>query len=117
MLVVFGILLAIIAPIASAPALPVAARTNSTSNAPPANPPVKAAIEAAPEPKATPEPTAPEVLKLQGLAYSLPNPWALINGRTYFVGDSVGRARVVSIDAQRVVIEQEGTVKVLELGR
>lgn len=89
-------------------ALPVAARTP----APPKPAPV-------PQPatnyqaKASLVPIAP--LKLQGVTYQPSNPSALIDGRTYFVGDSVGRAKVIAIDQEQVVVEQQGQTKVLRL--
>jgi len=64
-------------------------------------------------PAATNRPVVFPTLRLQGLIYRQPNPSALINGRTFFMGDYVGDAKVILIDTERVVLEQEGYYKVL----
>jgi hypothetical protein len=56
-------------------------------------------------------------LKLQGLSFHPTNRSALINGRTYYVGDYLGDVKVFSIDQERVVLEEKGYFKVLELGK
>ena len=109
MLIVFGIILIFIVPLRDTEAQTVAARTNSTAivvrptatNAPPTN---NEAVVFPP-------------LKLQGLSYRRTNPSVIINGRTYFVGNYIGDAKVVSIDEQQTVIELNGSFKVLELGK
>ena len=102
MLFVFSVIMMFIAgPTSAPPVLVVAARAKPT------NLPVVVNRPAANFPP----------LKLQGLTYRLPNPSALINGRTYFVGDYVGEAKVTSIEEQRVVLELEGQEKILILGK
>jgi hypothetical protein len=51
-----------------------------------------------------PPPPIPR-FRLQGITLREPNPSALIDGRTYFIGDMVKDAKVVSIDASTVVLE------------
>jgi hypothetical protein len=55
-------------------------------------------------------------LKLQGIVYDKVKPSAIINGRTYFVGDGVRDAKVVSIEPSEVVIELMGHTRTLRLG-
>ncbi len=55
-------------------------------------------------------------LKLQGIVYDKVKPSAIINGRTYFVGDGVRDARIVSIEPSEVVVELMGHNRTLRLG-
>jgi len=55
-------------------------------------------------------------LKLQGIVYDKVKPSAIINGRTYFVGDGVRDAKVVSIEPSEVVVELNGQNRTLRLG-
>ena len=55
-------------------------------------------------------------LKLQGIVYDKVKPSAIINGRTYFVGDGVRDAKVVSIEPSEVVVELMGHNRTLRLG-
>jgi formate hydrogenlyase subunit 3/multisubunit Na+/H+ antiporter MnhD subunit len=54
-------------------------------------------------------------LKLQGVAYKQTNASALINGRTYFVGDRIGETKLVSITETNVVVEWQGQRRELQL--
>ena len=116
MLVVFSVILAVISPSSCLQPKVVAARAipegSQTTNSP-----TNAVIASSPETLSPMETVGPERLRLQGVVYLARNPSALISGRTYFVGDYVGKAKVVMIEAGRVVLEQEGTPKVLELGK
>ena len=56
-------------------------------------------------------------LKLQGIAYDKVKPSAIINGRTYFVGEVVRDAKVVSIEQSEVVVEFMGQNRTLRLGQ
>lgn len=58
---------------------------------------------------------APLNLKLQGIYYRRTNPSTMINGRSVFVGDEVGGARVVAIERTSVVVEVKGQKQVLHL--
>jgi hypothetical protein len=55
-------------------------------------------------------------LKLQGIVYDKVKPSAIINGRTYFVGDGLRDAKVVSIEPSEVVVELSGQKRTLRLG-
>jgi hypothetical protein len=55
-------------------------------------------------------------LKLQGIVYDKVRPSAIINGRTYFVGDGLRDAKVVSIEPSEVVLELRGQSRTLRLG-
>ena len=143
MVFVFSIIMMFIAPsVRPLQALGVTARTNPTNSpAPSITSTNKVALivpapEALPVRAATPAPAvangAPPInmpvlankpgvvfpaLKLQGLICRSPNPSAMINGRTYFVGDYLGEAKVVSIEEQRVVLELGGESKTLMLSK
>jgi hypothetical protein len=51
--------------------------------------------------------------KFQGMALRDVKPSALINGRTYFVGDLVGEAKVVAIETNQAILEWRGIKVVL----
>jgi hypothetical protein len=57
----------------------------------------------------------PPAFKLQGIFYRANNPSAMINARTVFVGDTIDRATVKSIDRQSVTLVQDGETQVLTL--
>ena len=116
MLAIFGVAVIVI-PHVQSDELPVAAAT--------VQPPVEkkvapATTNAQPEltvESAAQKRTLPTNLKLQGIIYKTTNASALINGRTYFVGDTIGNATVVSIEGQKAVLELDGQIMVLELPR
>jgi hypothetical protein len=91
--------------------------TEVVAQAPPA--PVKtAAVVVAVEPKVAPKPQAPvefPVLKMQGVIYRSERPFAIINGRSYAVGDHVGEVLVKAIDRTSVLLELSGELKMLTL--
>ena len=67
---------------------------------------------------ATPEvPTNAPVIKLQGLVFREPNSSVLINGRTYFVGDTFEDAQVVEIHPTNAVFQWEGKRIVVDAPR
>jgi hypothetical protein len=71
-----------------------------------------------PPPAPAPPPPKPVVfpeLKLQGIVYRGADSSALINGRTYFVGDIIADAKLMSISETNVVVERDGQQKVLQL--
>jgi len=55
-------------------------------------------------------------LKLQGILYDKVKPSAIINGRTYFVGDGLRDAKIASIEPSEVVVELNGQKRTLRLG-
>jgi hypothetical protein len=102
MLTIFGIIVVCIVPNKIVEARP--AKTPDTkqktvkTNAPPKPPP----------------PAFPK-LKLQGIVSRTTNSSALINGRTYFVGDYIRDAKVISISETNVIVEFSGEKKELRL--
>ena len=54
-------------------------------------------------------------MKLQGLTASSTRPNAIINAKTYFIGDHVGEAVVTAIDQRGVTLELGGQTKVLTM--
>ena len=59
-----------------------------------------------------PKPPGP---KLQGILYTVTRPCAIISGKTVFVGDSVGKLRVVAISKDSVTLQSETETNVLSL--
>jgi hypothetical protein len=57
------------------------------------------------------------VLKLQGVTYRKTSPSALINGRTYFLGDMIGQLKLISISGGEAVLEGDGEQMVLTLDK
>jgi hypothetical protein len=109
------------------PAVAKARQTEATNQPVPPAPIPAAAPVTAPTPNATPialpaalEPkparTFPPV-KLQGIAYRKERPSALINGKTMFVGEHVGEAKIIAIDPSSVTLEIEGEFRVYVLGK
>lgn len=56
-------------------------------------------------------------MKLQGIAYRKERPSALINGKTMFVGDHVGEAKIIVIDPSSTTLEIDGEFRVYMLGK
>ena len=109
MLVVFGLIVTIIGPTRSAGPQPVAARTNSIPAA------TKVPINISPQIPAqsraqssTNQSARFPTFKLQGVVYRQPNPSVLINGKTFFVGESVEGAKIMAIDPHSATFEWEG---------
>jgi len=109
----------------SAPAAPTPAPT-------PAPPPTVVAAAPAPEPQEIPAtnpavvetniaaaavPAAPSQLKVQGIIFAQPRPWAIVSGKTVFVGDRVRDCRVTAISKTTVTLQDsEGSVIKLNVG-
>jgi hypothetical protein len=66
-------------------------------------------VEAVPAPVVEPTNTAPEiqapVFRVQGIVYDPVHPWAIINGKTVFVGDHVDNFRVKIITKNTVTLQ------------
>ncbi len=107
LLVVFSIIIAFLSPQQSPSAIPVAARTN----------PDRKPAQTRPSGPETKKVAAFPPLKLQGLIHGQPRPSALIDGRTYFVGEHIGEVKLVSIEGGRAVLEFEGQTNVLVLDK
>lgn len=56
-----------------------------------------------------------ETLRLQSILFSGSRRIAVINGTVLAVGERIGDAAVVKIEAQRVVVDQQGKKRVLTL--
>jgi hypothetical protein len=93
----------------------------------PAAPPVVPVVVAAPA-KPTPAPVAvvapplpplelPDTLHVQGVAYDPVRPWAIISGRTFYVGDLVKGVRVMAITRDSVTFGSHGQTNLLFVGQ
>ena len=101
MLVVFGGITALVMPTYNKTPTVVAAREAQKTNAPAGTNAVVITNSAVAVPKA---PT----IKLQGIVFREPKSSVLINGRTYFVGDTFEDATLVQINPTNVVFEWKG---------
>ena len=61
-------------------------------------------------------PTPPEP-KLQGILFAASRPWAIVNGKTVFVGDQIGEFRVTAISKDSVTLQSETATNVLSLSQ
>jgi hypothetical protein len=113
MIVLFGVLTVFIKP-HPANRLPVQAASTQPSGSArtTGGPPVQGAAT-----KLDPATTnkAP-LMKLQGISYRKQNGSVLINGKTLFVGDRVGSAKLIAIEPRSATFEVDGEQQVLTLG-
>ena len=65
---------------------------------------------------ASPPPPKPAPLRLQAIVFNPKRPSVLINGKTLFVGERVGDARVVAIDQESATLVSAGKTNILTLG-
>jgi hypothetical protein len=66
-------------------------------------------------PEPPPQPPQP---KLQGIIFTPPKPWAIVNNKTVYVGDSVGDFTVKEISRNAVTLENaDGSEKKLVIGQ
>jgi hypothetical protein len=72
----------------------------------PAPPPPEAVVPATINNTATTE--APEPPRIQGIAYDPVHPWAIVSGKTVFVGDSVNGMRVIAISRHSITLAGNG---------
>jgi hypothetical protein len=61
-------------------------------------------------------PTFPDI-KIRGLIYRPPKSAVIVEGRSYFVGDQIGNARIFSIEPRLVVLEINGNYKSIPVDR
>jgi hypothetical protein len=54
--------------------------------------------------------------KVQGIVFSPAKPWAIVNGKTVFIGDSIGNLRVKKILRNSVVVVGGGRTNQLFIG-
>jgi hypothetical protein len=79
---------------------------------------VAAVSNSAPPPQPSPPPPPPPQLKLQGIFYTPPQPSAIVNGKTVFLGDSVGDFTVKEITKNSVLLQNaDGSEKKLTIGQ
>jgi hypothetical protein len=116
MLIVFGVIICFITPMPGGHVEWVNARTPATKIVPKPAIPTNATADIK-APAVTNQPVVFPPLRLQGLTSGLLRRCAMINGRTYYVGDFVGKAKVISINRQRVMLELDGQTKTLTLGQ
>jgi hypothetical protein len=89
-----------------------------TSPTTPAGPPLGQEQESNDTPSASiappPVPKSPP-LRLQGIVFNPRRPCVVINGRTLFVGEKLGDARVVAIDRESATLVSTGGTNVLTM--
>jgi hypothetical protein len=96
----------------SSPAVPAEPVSAPVTNAAPAAP---APVE--PVTNAPPVNSAP-ALKLQGIVFNAKQPWAIVDGKTVYVGSRVGDCRVKEISASTLTLEDtNGYARTLFLGK
>ena len=78
---------------------------------PPAPAPVVAAAPA------LPPLVLPDTLHVQGIAYDPVRPWAIVSGRTVYVGDLVKGVRVMAISRNTVTFGSHGQTNLLYVGQ
>ncbi len=98
-IIMFGVIIVFIVPTFHKKAEKVVARV----------PPRVTNVVAAPTNR---EPVAP-TFKLQGLVYRKSNSSILIEGRTYFIGDTIGDAKIIAIGTNTATIDWHGKEVVL----
>jgi hypothetical protein len=82
-----------------APAASAEAVAAPVANALPEPPAVTESDTNAATPPAIPEP------RLQGIGYSAAKPWAIVDGKTVYVGDRVGSRQVKEISSSTITLE------------
>ncbi|HEY1717942.1 MAG TPA: hypothetical protein VGH42_06560 [Verrucomicrobiae bacterium] len=110
-------------PVAVAPEISVTQQIGSVS-VPPSNPPAAVSTtngastnEAPISNSVPPPPPPPPEPKLQGIIYDPAKPWAIVNGKTVYVGDHVGDFRVKEITKNSVTLQNaDGSEKTLVMG-
>lgn len=109
MFLAFGIITLFIRPLKTVKPEPVLAKAKPAPKkevVAPRKPPVVAVTPA--------RPVFPK-LKMQGVIYREEKPFAIINGKSYTIGDHIGDVVVRSIDRTSVMLEGGGEMKVLSL--
>jgi cytoskeletal protein RodZ len=110
-------------PSATAPAISATQQIESVS-VPPSNPPAAVSTtneastnESSISNSVPPPPPPPPEPKLQGIIYDPAKPWAIVSGKTVYVGDHVGDFRVKEITKNSVTLQNaDGSEKTLVMG-
>lgn len=83
-------------------------------------------VESVPEPARSPPQligpaaivaAAPDPVRIQGIAYDPVHPWAIVSGKTVYVGDSVNGKVVVAIAKNSVTFAANGQTNKLYVGQ
>jgi hypothetical protein len=102
-------------------AISAGSRLGKKAVAEPASAPaVQAAVTPAPKPPAAApasQSIAPKPVVIQGIVYDPANPYAIIGGKTVYVGDTVGDFRVTAISPDFVTLVGNGQTKQLRVGQ
>jgi hypothetical protein len=103
-------------------AISAGSRLGQKAAAEPAPAPAVQAAAPVPAPKppvAAPaaQSTAPKPALVQGIVYDPANPYAIIGGKTVFVGDTVGAMHVTAISPDAVTLVGNGQTKQLRVGQ
>ena len=88
----------------TAPTPPAEAASVSVTNAVPEPPAATEESTNAAKPPVIPEP------KLQGIGYNAKRPWAIVDGKTVYVGDRVGSRQVKEISPSTITLEDTNGV-------
>ena len=91
----------------------------ATASTMPASPPLAQEQEGGvtdPAAIASPPPPKPAPFRLQAIVFDPRRPSVLINGKTLFVGERLGDARVVAIDQESATLVGAGRTNILTLG-
>ena len=104
-----------------APTQTVAIAVVPATNPPPAALPVPAPATSAPPAEViSPAPIkaeAPKPVRLQGIAYDPLISWAIVNGKTVYVGDFVNGMQVMTISRKSVTLVGNGQTNILVVGQ
>lgn len=106
-----------LAAVATVPAPPAASVENEIPPPPIVMPAAESAAMSVPLGYAVTEPPKPSAptFRLQGIFYREANPTAMINTKMVRPGDKLLNAKVVSIERERVTLERDGEMLILEL--
>jgi hypothetical protein len=117
---------------ASSPAVPAAQEVEAVAAPAPAPNPPAPAVPAAPAPSVPPSEeigpaaimnmnTTTEVPKpviiLQGVFNDPAHPWAIVNGKTVYIGDNVNGMRVTAISRSSITLVGNGQTNIVYVGR
>jgi len=100
---------AVISQTVTAPAPGQSAQTPAETLPTPASKPADPVIEPAPQ--------NPPPLRLQAIFFSPSHPWAMIGGKTLYVGDQLGDFKVVAIAAESATLVSGGQTNILTVSR
>jgi hypothetical protein len=102
--------------------VPIRSQAVETVAVPAPNPPALAASAPVTPPPVVISPAVinkqvPQPPRIQAIAYDLVNPWAIVSGKTVYVGDLVDGMRVTAISRNAVTLAGKGRTNQLAFGR